>query len=81
MYIDVIENYLKILYDRKEYQLILRVVDKAIKINEKIAVFHYYAILAYIGDEKREIAKEYLNQTKLLFTDEEYEKLSNKIQK
>lgn len=79
MYIEVLTKYIDILLKKGNYVYIQGLIAKALNINDKVAVFHYYAILTYCYQGKKEIAKSYLNRCKELFTDKEYLELTKNI--
>ncbi len=77
MYIDTIEQCFKLLLEKEEYDTLLRLSDKVLKVNVNIPMFHYYTVLTYIKSGKKEIAKSYLRQSKELFQKDKYKKLSD----
>lgn len=79
MYLDVVEDFFKILIEKEEYDTILNLSEKVIRINANISFFHYYTVIAYYRSGKKEIAKTYLRQSKDLFTEKEYKTLSKML--
>lgn len=79
VFINTVNSLLKILYTEKKYAQVLRIAEEALQINDIVPSFHYYIVLAYLGQGKKIIARSYAQKSQQIFSKETYQEILDKL--